>query len=131
MQTNAFGNLLVEDTSGRIWRICPEELSCTIVAATFQEFQALRTSRSFGEDWAMGRLVDLATSLFGTPESGRCFCLKIPATLGGGYERHNLATISLSELIAASGHIARQIGRLRGSKLSASLCCRIVLLCFS
>ena len=39
---NAFGNLLVEDADGRTWRICPEELSCEIVATTPQEIEKMR-----------------------------------------------------------------------------------------
>jgi len=34
---NAFGNLLVEDQAGHVWRICPEELSCDPVASSPQE----------------------------------------------------------------------------------------------
>jgi hypothetical protein len=57
----------------------------------------------------MQRLVSVASSVFGTPTEGRSFCLKIPAVLGGKYERDNIGTITLSELISASGHMALQI----------------------
>ena len=109
VEANAFGNLLVEDATGRVWRICPEELSCKPVASSSHELQGLRESADFGKDWTMESLVLLATSVLGVPTDGRCFCLKIPAVLGGGYERDNLATITLSELIAASGDMAFQI----------------------
>lgn len=109
VDANAFGNLLVEDIDDRIWRICPEELSCKPVASSARDLRGLRESPDFRKDWEMERLVMLATSVLGTPTEGRCFCLKIPAVLGGSYERDNLATITLSELIAVSGNIASQI----------------------
>src|SRR6266567_8699271 len=106
---NAFGNLLIEDAAGRIWRICPEELSCKRVASSSQELQELRELLDFVTDWEMQRLVSLATSVLGPPTEGRCYCLKIPAVLGGKYERDNIGTITLSELISASGEMALQI----------------------
>ena len=30
---NDFGNLMVRDTSGQYWRICPEDLYCRIIAS--------------------------------------------------------------------------------------------------
>jgi hypothetical protein len=106
---NAFGNLLVEDIEGRVWRICPEELSCKVVAASRSELVRLQTSAEFQEDWAMEGLVAVAARFVGSLSSDRCFCLKIPAGLGGAYERDNMGTISVVELIAASGDIAEQI----------------------
>jgi hypothetical protein len=106
---NAFGNLLVEDIGGQVWRICPEELSCKVVAASRSELTRLQASSDFQEDWAMERLVEAATRFLGSLSSGRCFCLNIPAGLGGAYERENMGTISVAELIAASGDIAEQI----------------------
>ena len=105
LDTNAFGNVLVEDVRGQLWRICPEELSCEHVGTSMDELQALRSST----DWTMERLVVLATASLGTPAEGRCFCLKIPAVLGGKYEVENLGTIAVPELIAFSGDVASQI----------------------
>jgi hypothetical protein len=45
----------------------------------------------------------------GTIDHDRCFCLKLPAVLGGPYAEENFGTISRRELIAFSGDIARQI----------------------
>jgi len=109
VETNAFGNVLVGDADGRHWRICPEELSCHPIAASAEEFRTLRASPEFQQDWQMGRLVELARSKLGSPSEGRCYCLKIPAVLGGAYDLDNLATITLSELLAASGAMALQI----------------------
>lgn len=102
VDTNAFGNVLVEDVHGQPWRICPEELSCAPLVASMDE---LRSST----DWTMERLVLLATASLGTPADGRCFCLKIPAVLGGKYEAENFGTITVEELIAFSGDCAFQI----------------------
>ena len=109
VETNGFGNVLVRDTNDRYWRICPEELSCQVVSPSSREFRRLRSSAEFEHDWQMRRLVELAQSRFGSLPDGRCYCLKVPAVLGGAYEAENLATITLSELVAASGAIALQI----------------------
>lgn len=103
IHTNAFGNLLIEDVAGQLWRICPEELSCDVVVSqTVEELIA-------SDDWKMDSMVVLATEALGEPGAGRCFCLKIPGVLGGRYERDNLGTIALDELIDVSGHLADQI----------------------
>jgi hypothetical protein len=105
LDVNAFGNLLVAEPSGRVWRICPEELSCEPVAESPDELARIRLS----DDWKMERLVDIATTSLGTPGNGRCFCMKIPGVLGGEYVAANFGTITLAELVAASGDMALQI----------------------
>jgi hypothetical protein len=57
----------------------------------------------------MARLVELARQKLGPLPQGRCYCLKLPAILGGSYEATNLGTISLDELISFSGDMAEQI----------------------
>src|ERR1700720_4448889 len=44
---NAFGNLLIEDAAGEIWRIRPEELSCIRVACSSHKLQEPRASSAF------------------------------------------------------------------------------------
>jgi len=107
--TNAFGNLLVEDCGGRYWRICPEETSAEVVAEDQQAYNSLLLDAEFIEDWEMLRLVQLAVQKLGKPTDGRCFCLKVPAVLGGNYDAENFGTIPIAELIFSSGDIARQI----------------------
>jgi hypothetical protein len=109
VDVNAFGNVLVEDVDGTVWKICPEELSCDVVAETREELQELQEDEDFVEDWKMTELVELATSALGPAPKGKCFCLKVPAVLGGEYGEENLATISVAELLAVSGDIARQV----------------------
>jgi hypothetical protein len=103
LHLNSFGNLLVEDVAGRVWRICPEELACD--ALDDQSVEEVIAS----DDWKMDSMVVLATEMLGVPGEGRCFCLKIPGVLGGRYDRDNLGTISVEELIAFSGDLAAQI----------------------
>jgi len=55
---NAFGNVIFTDDDGQYWRICPEELSCAVVATNGEEFAWLRSSEGFLEDWAMQVLVE-------------------------------------------------------------------------
>lgn len=109
LAVNTFGNLLLSDKTGRCWRICPEELSAEVVADDQQAYRSLLVDEEFIQDWEMGRLVQIATDHLGSPTDGRCFCLKIPATLGGKYEAENFGTISVTELIVSSGDIAQQI----------------------
>jgi hypothetical protein len=109
LDINAFGHLLVEDEQRAVWRISPEMLSCERIATSPTEFGEMLGSPGFKRDWEMERLVDIATSALGTPPEGRCFCLKIPAVLGGPYERDNIGTISLAELISFAGDLGSQI----------------------
>ena len=109
IEINRFGNLLVEAIDGSYWRICPEELSCETIASSSDEFRRLRSSTEFQTDWEMQPLVELANAVLGPPPTGRCFCLKIPAVLGGAYDASNLGTITVSELLSVSGDIASQI----------------------
>ncbi len=110
--TNAFGNVLVRAADGAYWRICPEELSCKVVAGNDAEFDALLGSEEFQIDWQMTRLVRIAQTALAPVAEDRCYCLKIPAVLGGKYDAANFGTISRRELIAFAGDIAEQIKHL-------------------
>lgn len=106
---NEFGNLIVKDESGRFWRICPEELSCDVVAEERASLDALFLDIEFQEDWSMDRLVALAVQCVGPLAEGRKYCLKIPGMLGGQYREENLASLSFTELVSFAGHVAQQI----------------------
>ncbi len=107
--TNAFGNVLVRAANGAYWRICPEELNCEVVAGNDAEFDALMASEDFQIDWQMTRLVLIAQTSLGPVADDRCYCLKIPAVLGGKYDATNFGTISRRELVAFAGEIAEKI----------------------
>lgn len=106
---NDFGNLIIEDTEGRYWRLCPEECECRLVAANRQALDALSADQEFLQDWYMRELVALAREKCGPLPEGRKYCLKTPGILGGEYAGDNLATVPLLELVASSGDIARQL----------------------
>jgi hypothetical protein len=105
---NDFGNLIIKADDGCYWRLCPEELSCKIIARTRAEFDSLFNSQEFLGDWKMSTLVKQAEAQCGALTPGRKYCLKTPAVLGGEYSADNFATIQLNELICASGDMAHQ-----------------------
>lgn len=105
---NDFGNLIVKDTEGKYWRLCPEDCSCSVVAANRQELDALSTNQEFLHDWYMHALVELALEKCGPLPEGRKYCLKIPSLLGGEYDGENLASAPLVELVRFSGDVAKQ-----------------------
>ena len=109
---NDFGNLMVKDQSGRYWRICPEDLSCKIVADSKSDLDALSQDQQFLSDWYMTDLVQKARERLGPLRPGFKYCLRIPGVLGGEYGGDNVATISLEGLISSSGHIAKQVKEL-------------------
>jgi hypothetical protein len=118
VETNLFGNVIVRTASGHFWRICPEDLKATQLAASEALFDDVRFAPEFVEDWNMTRLVQKAQDSVGELSEGRCYCLKIPSVLGGEYGGSNLATIKLSELLSFSGDLAKQIDGLpEGSKI--------------
>jgi len=107
--TNSFGNLIVRAADGIYWRICPEELSCVPIARDADALAALLSEDEFQSDWEMSRLVELANQTLGPLLKDRCYCLKLPAVIGGSYEAANLGTITLRELISFSGDLAEQV----------------------
>ena len=105
---NDFGNLMVEDTSGRYWRICPEDCYCKVVANNRQSLDAMSKNQEFLHDWYMRPLVEAAKRKVGPLSEGRKYCLKIPGLLGGEYGGNNLASAPLVELVRFSGSLAKQ-----------------------
>ncbi|MGB3310318.1 MAG: T6SS immunity protein Tdi1 domain-containing protein [Nodosilinea sp.] len=106
---NDFGNLIIKDKQGKYWRLCPEDLSCEIVAQDRKELDALSQNQEFLHDWYMSALVEQAKASLGPLTEGRKYCLKVPAVFGGEYGGDNLATVPLVELVQFSGDLGRQI----------------------
>ena len=106
---NAFGNLLIRDNGGQIWRLCPEDLSCRVVADSEQAYASLLKDEEFTVDWEMGKLVSIAKAKLGSLKEGYRYCLKLPAILGGDYVESNLGVVPLPQLIRFSGDMAKQI----------------------
>jgi len=109
---NDFGNLMVRDERGMYWRICPEDLSCKVVADDRNELDAMSRDQEFLRDWHMSALIAEARERLGPLQAGEKYCFKIPGVLGGAYGGDNLASIALAELIESSGNSARQIAEL-------------------
>jgi hypothetical protein len=107
--TNPFGNVIVRAADGAYWRICPEELSCKIVARDDVELDALWASEDFQVDWQMTGLVDIARATLGQVDAESCYCLKLPGVLGGAYDSANFGMITRRELLAFAGYVAEQI----------------------
>ena len=115
---NSFGNLIVKDNDGRYWRLCPEDLTCTVVAQNRLELDALSQQQEFLHHWNMAELVAQARSALGALRPGYKYSLKVPAPLGGEYSASNLATTPLQELVSLSGSLAKQTAGLpAGSKV--------------
>jgi hypothetical protein len=106
---NDFGNVIVLDTSGRYWRITPEDPRCEVVAATRDAWEALAVTPSFVEGWQMAHLVDEARARLGPLGPSRKYCLRLAGVLGGQYGGENFATIDFDELLRASGDLAHQL----------------------
>ena len=105
---NDFGNLIIEDTKGAFWRLCPEECFCKKIASNRSELQTVMKDPEFATDWAMERIVEVARNVCGPLIAGKKYALKIPGCLGGEYVWENFAIVPLSELIGFSGTIAFQ-----------------------
>ena len=119
---NDFGNLIVKDEAGHYWQLCPEDLSCKVVASSRAQLDQLSQDQVFLHNWHMKDLTRRARDNLGPLRPGFKYCLKIPGTLGGEYGGDNLATMSLGDLISASGHIAQQIDGLPdGAQIKLSI----------
>jgi len=106
---NAFGNILVIGQNGTYWRICPEELTCEVVAKNPLEFFILNENEAFQADWEMSDLVDVARLSLGDLKKDWVYSLVIPGVLDGPYESSNIRSVSLEELIEFSGDWALAI----------------------
>lgn len=106
---NDFGNLIIEDSLGKFWRLCPEDVYCEVVANTKEELDRLSVDQKFLEDWNMQTLVDQAQESLGALEEGGKYCFVTPGALGGEYAITNIKTAPLLEMVRFSGHVAHQI----------------------
>ena len=101
---NQFGNLIVEDASGRFWRICPEEFSCKIIAKGAKEFKHLIEDPEFKQDWEMTGLAILAGSTLGELDGESCYHFIKP----NDYSLANIGITTYSDLIIDSGVAAEE-----------------------
>ena len=106
---NDFGNLIIKDTQGKYWRLCPEDVYCEIIANNRKELDTLSADQEFLEDWYMQALVEQAKEHLGSLTEGRKYFLVTPGILGGEYGINNIKSAPLSEIIRLSGSIGKQI----------------------
>jgi len=106
---NEFGNLMIEDSQGQYWRLCPEDAYCEVIANSKKELDTLSRDQKFLHDWYMKNLVDQAKEKLGDLDEGYKYHLVISGVLGGVYDISNIAKAPLVELIRLSGDIALQI----------------------
>ncbi|MFM7335043.1 MAG: T6SS immunity protein Tdi1 domain-containing protein [Tabrizicola sp.] len=107
--SNDFGNVLVEDVAGVVWRICPEDLSCNCVAQDVEGLDRLWRDEDFLRDWKMERLVAAARETCGELSEGAVYHLVVPAPLGGRYAPENIRISPLLSVVRVAGSIQRQI----------------------
>ena len=106
---NEFGNFIVLGEDQAYWRICPEELTCEVVAESQSDYLQLVESEDFQMDWNMTNLVQLARTHLGSLKEGWAYNLVVPATFGGRYDEANIRSVPLEELIGHSGKWALAI----------------------
>ena len=109
---NDFGNLIIKDLDGKYWRLCPEDIYCTVIANSREELDQMSSEQEFLADWYMQELVDQAIEKLGRLEEGRKFFLITPGPLGGEYAAPNIQSAPLEEVVRLSGDIGKQINDL-------------------
>lgn len=109
VERNEFGNFIVLGEDQAYWRICPEELTCEVVAGSQPDYLQLVESEDFQMDWNMTNLVQLARTHLGRLKEGWAYYLVVPATFGGRYYEANIRSVPLEELIGHSGDWALAI----------------------
>jgi len=106
---NDFGNLIVKDTSGKVWRICPEEVYCKIIADKIDSYKSLKIDPEFSDDWLMEDIISDAKNRLGPLKPGYKYYLVIPGVLGGDYYGENVQSVPFYEVIRVSGDFGFQL----------------------
>ena len=122
IQINEFGNIIFKSNNDDYWRIYPEELLIEKIANYKSEFETLKNTQDFKEDWEMKNLVKVAEKKLGKLEEGESYYFVIPAVIGGKYDKSNIQKIKSEELISLSGDLAFQIKDLKdGQKIRINI----------
>lgn len=107
--SNDFGNLILKDADNKFWRLCPEDVYCTVVADSIEAYNKLIQNEEFLEDWHMIAMVSQAKAALGELGEGEKFCLKVPGILGGDYLGKNVIKASLEDILQSSGRLGQHI----------------------
>ncbi|WP_445354763.1 T6SS immunity protein Tdi1 domain-containing protein [Microbulbifer sp. EKSA008] len=110
---NSFGNIILRDIEGKIWRLSPEDVYCKVISESTEDFRVLVKQPDFIEDWYMEEIASDAISRLGVLPEGRKYYLVIPGVLGGEYYGDNVQSISFVELIRVSGSYGYQLKDLK------------------
>ncbi len=109
---NEFGNLILKDAEDKFWRVCPEEITCEVVADSIESYNELIQDEEFNEDWFMADMVAIAEKKLGGLKEGHKFQLVIPGALGGDYDAKNIKSTSFVDLIKSSGELGKKVADL-------------------
>lgn len=105
---NPFGNVVVACADGSLWRVCPESLSAEKFSNK-SSFESVLEDEEFREDWLFEGFEAAAQASLGPVGEGQCYGFKIWPVLGGAYTLDNFAIKTLTEWLAVSGDVGRQI----------------------
>jgi hypothetical protein len=103
-----FGNVIVACADGSLWRVCPESLSAEKISNE-SNFAAVLEDEEFREDWLFEGFVAAAQASLGSVGEGQCYGFNIWPVMGGTYTPDNFAIKTLTEWLAVSGDVGRQI----------------------
>ncbi len=116
---NDFGNLILKDEGNRFWRLCPEDVYCTVVAESIDAYNKLIQDKEFLEDWHMIAMVTEAKKRLGELEIDQKFCLSVPGILGGDYIGSNVIKAPLTSIIESAGRLGQHVRELAdGAKIN-------------
>ena len=102
------GHLVLSDAQENFFYLDPDGMAI-IPLGSRQEAQAHLDSEEAQELWWGGELIATARETLGEPPEGSVFSLKPRALIEGQYAPENIWIISLEELIAFTGDVARQL----------------------
>ncbi|MBJ2220656.1 T6SS immunity protein Tdi1 domain-containing protein [Pseudomonas sp. MF7453] len=108
----AFGNLMIKDGQARYWRLCPEALSCEIIAQTREALDEVSKDQAFLRDWYLQPMVEQAEKVLGRLAPGKVYHFVISPVLGGEYDMGNVRCIDHVEQIRFCGALALEIKEL-------------------
>ena len=117
---NAFGDLFLSDSSGRIYFL---DLMCgefKQIAASKEEFESLCESKDQNQSWFVGHLVMELRKLYGQLEIGQCFGCKVPLSLGGQLDPSNFERIDIEVHYSVLGQLHQKTKHLpAGTKINS------------
>ncbi len=106
---NEFGNVIMKDTQGKFWRLCPEDVYCDIIAQDDNDYNELVKDEEFNQDWFMEVVLQKAVAKFGELKDDDKYTLAVPEVLGGSYSGANLKMVPHERIISFYGELAKEI----------------------